>query len=360
VNRYHVVILGREAPELLTREGYASKGEARRAWSTAARGAVLLEDGVAIDEKTGTSKVVAAALRRFAAKLKLDDTDAHNDELDEEVVSEVDDEEPDEPPMPPVRASKVRAGRCPSCDEVLPDHLSSCPTLPAVMPEPISKGFEFNDQPEKAFVEVATRVESLADVEKIIARDDVSAAKREAPSRCVAKGCDASTGEIRTTTPREFTCLCPGHRQVARFVIRDHDLDRAGAVEWLRANVRKAHIRAERAQKPPPRVAVSKVKAEAEPLTLTTLRALVESVLRREVELVVRSEGAVLRCVAGTPLATGSSVAELVRGVLPKLTEELDGARGRLRLAEDRLEAARGEVEQVEAIYARLRATGAP
>lgn len=288
MNRYHVVIMGREAPELLTREGYASKGEARRAWSTAARGAVLLEDGVAIDEKTGTSKTVAAALRRFAAKLKLDDTDERADELDEQVVPEVDDEEPDEPPPPPVRASKVRAGRCPSCDEVLPDHLSSCPTLPAVMPEPPAKGFEFDDQPDlSGAVEVPAGVRPVSG--DTIERNTLVMVD-EPPAKCVAKGCDASTGEIRTTTPREFTCLCPGHRQVARFVMRDHDLDRAGAVEWLRANVRKAHIRAERAQKPPPRVAVSKVKAEAAPLTINELVEAAATVLdasAREVELVV-------------------------------------------------------------------------
>lgn len=273
MSRYHVVIMGREAPELLTREGYASKGEARRAWATAARGAVLLEDGMVIDEKTGTTKTTAAALRRFAAKLKLDvDEPVIDEEPEEEQAPEADDEESEEaaPPPLPARASKVRAGHCPSCDAVLPDHLSTCPTLPAAMP---AKGFEFDDQPDKGFFEASTSFEvthAIAPNGAVHQGDDTERLAR--PAVCVAKGCDASTGEVRTTTPSEFTCLCPGHRQAARFVVRDHDRDRAGAVEWLRANVRKAHIRAERVQKPPPRVAASKTKpAEAKPLTLDEL-----------------------------------------------------------------------------------------
>lgn len=292
MSRYHVVIMGREAPELLTREGYASKGEARRAWATAARGAVLLENGVAIDEKTGTTKTTAAALRRFAAKLKLDVDDPVIDEELEEAAP---------PPMP-------------------------------------AKGFEFDDQPDKGFFEASTSVEvthAIAPDGAVHQGDDT---ERLAPAR--PPMCSKCSAEPRRRSGKRT----PSGQETWGAKCRKADCERR----------RKLSLK-------PPGRATAKAKrrpVEVEPLSLTTLRTLVEEVLRRDVELIVRSDSAVLRCVASGPIATGATVTELVREVLPKVSEELDGARGRLRLAEDRVRAVRGEVEQVELACARLRAAG--
>lgn len=316
MSRYHVVIMGREAPELLTREGYASKGEARRAWATAARGAVLLENGVAIDEKTGTTKTTAAALRRFAAKLKLD--------VDEPVI----DEELEEaaPPPLPARASKVRAGHCPSCDAVLPDHLSTCPTLPAAMP---AKGFEFD---------TGNTVTLPADALRPVTGDKIERGTMVSASMCSKCSKHPVSGITRRTHPgTELWCAhCRRLDSAAR------NGNRVGG--------------GRKTERPAPRVTPSHAVRGA--ASVMAVREIIESATGRAIDLVVKSTGVALRDDYGNKIASGTDVATLAREALAWVTPVLDSRKEALDSLEAQIATQRRRVAEAESIRARLAAMG--
>jgi hypothetical protein len=69
---------------------------------------------------------------------------------------------------------------------------------------------------------------------------------------CVAKSCKLPLGMLRANTTPAFRCLCPGHRQTARFRVRDHECTPEEAVAWLREN-----------ERPPSKLSAKKPKAKA-------------------------------------------------------------------------------------------------
>lgn len=336
MSRYHVIIMELTGPELLSDEGYASKGAARKAWATATRGAVMFEDGMAVEDRTGTTRTVSNELRRYGAKLaregKLSATEEPSEIEEQPAKGFVFDEQPVEAPL-----DLSRVG---------------CVELPTEAVRPASGTIE-----KGAAVFVAPSPATVAAVDAYReALEELSPAVpavENERARCDAKGCDGHAAPLHPRTRVAFRPFCVPHRQIGRGLVRAHDITDEAAADMMRAELFPLHL-GRGGKRPPPHPST----APRDTIGLTGLRALVQEALSRDVELVVRGDSLTLRCVASGPIATGTSATELARAVLPKVAEEVEAARGRFRLAEDRLRSAREEVARASRIHARLAAAG--
>jgi len=181
---YRVIIIGSKGPELLGT--FEDKGQCRRAWATAKKGAAITtEDGRVLEHKSGTPRGVEAALAREALRLARGAAPAPAP-VAPPVIAET----------PKPRPAKRDKTRCESCDEPLPGHLTTCPRVPSTLHVSIEK--------------------ATVTVEEI---DEI-----EAPPSCAAKGCEDPRAGVRVDTKPVFAPFCVAHRKLMKDRVRDRKL----------------------------------------------------------------------------------------------------------------------------------------
>jgi len=236
---YMVVFIDTKGPALLGR--YDDKGVARRAWVHCKAGAAIAEAaGQVLEFKTGTPQKAESKLVSHALKVAR--------------------ETPPTQETAPVETSAPKV--CAECHEQLPDHAIDCSengprpgswsgdTRVRVKAAEVSVEIEEDDDVDPDDIEPEIEEDDDVDPDDIepesdaVEDDDAPAPVIEPPpapaqaSGCEAKGCGLPLGVVRENTPKAFRCLCPGHRQTARFRVRDHECTQEEAVAWLRANER--------------------------------------------------------------------------------------------------------------------------
>lgn len=220
---YMVVFIDTKGPALLGR--YDDKGVARRAWVHCKAGAAIAEAaGQVLEFKTGTPQKAESKLVSYALK----------------VARET-------PPTQATAPAETSAPKvCAECHEPPPDHALGCSEG-----GPVSGSWTGPAKVRVKVDEVSVEIEEDDDVdpddiepESDAVEDDVPAPviepppAPEQPTGCVAKKCGLPLGMLRDNTTKAFRCLCPGHRQTARFRVRDHGCTPEEAVAWLRENER--------------------------------------------------------------------------------------------------------------------------
>lgn len=228
---YMVVFIDTKGPALLGR--YDDKGVARRAWTTCTFGAAIAQsDGTVLQFKGGTAKQAEKRLEAFARQVARETPSAQE-------------KAPAEPSAPKV---------CAECRETLPDHALDCSEN-----GPAEGSWTGPSKIRVKVDEVAVEIDEDDDEDDV---DDIEPESDDAPepaptqkskpSGCVAKSCKLPLGMLRANTTAAFRCLCPGHRQTARFRVRDHECTPEEAVAWLREN-----------ERPPSKLSAKKPKAKA-------------------------------------------------------------------------------------------------
>lgn len=277
---YMVVFIDTKGPALLGR--YDDKGVARRAWVHCKAGAAIAEAaGQVLEFKTGTPQKAESKLVSHALKVAR--------------------ENPPTQEKAPVETSAPKV--CAECHEPLPDHALGCSEG-----GPASGSWTGPAKVRVKAAEVSVEIEEddvdPDDIEPesdAVEDDDAPAPESEPPpapaqaSGCEAKGCGLPLGVVRENTPKAFRCLCPGHRQTARFRVRDHECTQEEAVAWLRANERppsrtsaelrsakKPIAKAARVSKPAPKKATKKPAKKPHRVTAgpSTLNAALDAMRR--------------------------------------------------------------------------------
>lgn len=228
---YMVVFIDTKGPALLGR--YDDKGVARRAWTTCTFGAAIAQsDGTVLQFKGGTAKQAEKRLEAFARQVARETPSAQG-------------KAPAETSAPKV---------CAECRETLPNHALGCSEN-----GPSEGSWTGPSKIRVKVDEVAVEIDDEDDIEP--ESDDApepatepapAPTQKSKPSGCVAKGCGLPLGMLRANTTPAFRCLCPGHRQTARFRVRDHECTPEEAVAWLREN-----------ERPPSKLSAKKPKAKA-------------------------------------------------------------------------------------------------
>lgn len=184
---------------------YEDKGQARRAWSTATRGACIAKDGAVLEHKSGTSKVVAAQLARHAEQAQrvgpqqiLVDPQALPKPAP---VVEVEDVEP-------VGPDSFGGSDFPDPFPVEPP--PAAPPPPVVVHEPVKASL------------------SIARAEVIVETPD-----EPAPVKCAVKDCNELVGAARRDTPEWAVGCCQRHRVSGGQMISKGRTTAAGVVAYL-------------------------------------------------------------------------------------------------------------------------------